>query len=260
MYYHLIMLQAKARTEYRGAFILLCIAKVVGWGASFIMILLMLNRFDNIGGWTRYDLIFLQAMNMLAYALIAQFLNNPCGLLPQNIRTGTMDGILVKPVNPFFYYIFNLFSMGYVSMIILGAGLMLYVLPQVSFEPTAPNIIFLIISLIGAALIEGAIMLFAALPSFWVVKSNAVTLVSWQLKRFIDYPITIYNRFIQVLLTFVLPYAFISFFPAERILGIDSQSFPFWFAFLTLPIGFILIFIAYKLWFVGLKYYESTGS
>ncbi|MGE7828250.1 ABC-2 family transporter protein [Paenibacillus sp. NPDC093718] len=54
-----------------------------------------------------------------------------------------------------------------------------------------------------------------SVPEFWLVENKAIkNILFFQLKGFIRYPITIYNKVIQILLIYILPYAFINYFPA----------------------------------------------
>ncbi|MEO1088650.1 MAG: ABC-2 family transporter protein, partial [Acidobacteriota bacterium] len=80
-------------------------------------------------------------------------------------------------------------------------------------------------------------------------------------RSFIVYPISIYDNWIQVLLTLVLPFAFVSFFPAEHFLGKpESSIFPAVFQFGTPLVGLIFFLLAYRLWSSGVDGYQSTGS
>ena len=64
-----------------------------------------------------------------------------------------------------------------------------------------------------------------------------------------------------VVLTLILPFAFVSFFPAEYFLGKpESSIFPTFFQWGTPLVGLILFLLAYRLWSYGVDGYQSTGS
>ncbi len=262
IYFTLIKLQFKTQTEYRGAFFVLFFAKIIGWGTGFLMIGIMLYKFKTIAGWNTYEVLFLYGLDVLSYSLIAQFLWRPCNWLTKYIRSGEFDVVLTKPMNPFFYYIFREFSTGYISNFIFCTGVIIFALYKLKIPFSAANISFLTMTLIGGALIQGAGFLFAAVPSFWMVKNNAVKgLLQGDLKSFIRYPVSIYNQPIQILLTFIVPYAFINFYPAQYLLGkSDGLLFAAWYPFLTPLVGALLFAGAYGFWRIGINRYESTGS
>jgi len=76
------------------------------------------------------------------------------------------------------------------------------------------------------------------------------------LQEFAFYPILIYPKFIGFILTWIIPYAFASFYPADYFLhkGFEHYS------MLTPVIAIILWVIALRVWEFGLKNYSSTGS
>jgi len=74
--------------------------------------------------------------------------------------------------------------------------------------------------------------------------------------RFIDLPLDVYNPVITFILTFIVPIAFINYYPAELFLGKGFSAF----AYLTPIVGLISFVIAYNFWKIGLKNYTSTGS
>ena len=252
----------KTQLEYRKAFIILFISKLFGLASGFVMIAVLLYKFKNIMGWTRYEIFFIYSLDMFSYAFIGQFLMRPCARLANYIRTGEFDTILTKPMNNFFYYIFREFSTGYFSNLLLCIVIIIISLRMLSIPFTFANIAFLIMTIIGASLIQGAFFLFATIPSFWLVKNDSLSnFLLWDMKRFIQYPISIYHIGIQILLTFVLPYAFINFIPAQYLLNknaciITHPVVPF----LTPVIGIVLFFSAYKFWKIGVNNYKSTGS
>ena len=60
----------------------------------------------------------------------------------------------------------------------------------------------------------------AAAVSFWQTRSSKLQdLVQASGRAFADYPLTIYPAGIRWLLTFVLPLALITYYPAQRLLG-----------------------------------------
>lgn len=262
IYYTLLKLQIKTQTEYRGAFIVLFIAKIFSWGTGFLMIGILLYKFGNILGWNAYEVLFIYALDVLSYSLIAQFLVRPCSWLTKYIRSGEFDVVLTKPMNTFLYYIFRNFSTGYFSNLIFCTAVIIFALNKLRIPYTFFNICFLLITLIGGSLIQGACFLLSAIPSFWMVKNDSLSkLLQGDLKSFIRYPISIYHKPVQFFLTFIIPYAFINFYPAQYFLRKnDGILFHPVFPFLTPLIGLLLFAGAYWFWLFGINHYESAGS
>ena len=262
IYAKLILIQIKTQTEYRKAFIILFISKLFGLAAGFLMILVLLHKFRNIMGWNKYELFFLYSLDAFSYAFAGQFFMRSSSRLSKYIQTGEFDIILTKPMPNFGYYIFREFSTGYFSNLILCAVMIIVSLTKLEIPFSPGNVLFLILTLAGAFLIQASTFLFSTVPSFWTVKNSALQgFLLGDMKRIIQYPVSLYNKAIQIIVTFVLPYAFINFIPAQYFLKkhdalLDSPVLPF----LTPAVGILLFGASYIFWRFGVNHYESTGS
>ena len=72
---------------------------------------------------------------------------------------------------------------------------------------------------------------------------------------FTEYPISIYNKFIKILITLVLPFAFVSYYPTMAYLGFDKNM-----IYLSPIVAITLWIIAVKVWNLTLNKYRSTGT
>ena len=74
--------------------------------------------------------------------------------------------------------------------------------------------------------------------------------------KLVEYPIDIYNKFIKILITFIFPFAFVSYYPTLSYLEGNHTS-----LFFIVPIIALIIWIiAIKSWNWALKKYRSTGN
>jgi ABC-2 type transport system permease protein len=77
----------------------------------------------------------------------------------------------------------------------------------------------------------------------------------------ISYPLEIYVDWFRKLFIFVVPLAFVSYFPALYLLDKpDPLGFPRWFAFLTPPVSGGVLALSMMLWHHGVQRYQGTGS
>ena len=260
IYFSFARIAFLTQLEYRASYAIRMLSKIVNWSSRFILILVMLNRFGSIGSWNTYEVLFLYAMDVLTYSIASTFCM-PLIVLPSRISQGVFDGILTKPVNSLFYYLCNDISAGYTSNYIIGVGILLISAFQLRLKMSIVNILLFLIVLAGATLIQASAFFFTMVPSFWMIKNNVLyNLFYRNLTSFCQYPINIYDKGIQFLLTFVTPYAFINFYPAQFFLGKQDSLFHPVFQYLTPAIGIVLIVLAYRFWLIGIKHYNSSGS
>jgi ABC-2 type transport system permease protein len=88
------------------------------------------------------------------------------------------------------------------------------------------------------------------------MESIPVTQMVFTMNEFAKYPLSIYHSSIRILLTWIIPYGFVSFYPASYLLGRDVGPL----VWLSPFVALVFIFIAYRVWLFGLRHYSSTGS
>ncbi len=74
---------------------------------------------------------------------------------------------------------------------------------------------------------------------------------------FAKYPITIYNNFIKTVITYIIPFAFATFYPVKYILTGGNPLFSIGFTVVT---SILLLCLGSYIWNNGVKVYESAGS
>lgn len=261
LYMDFIWIQIRAMREYPGAFLLKSFAKLVGVSASICTTYLMIYRFGSVLNWSTYEVMLLYSMNVVGYALAGFFMFHPFKNLSQRILDGTFDEMLTKPLNPFFYLCSRDFSTGYFSNLCAGTALLATCFIKLNIEFNPVKLVYLFIVLMGAGMIHSGFFMFINIPSFWIQKVEAISQLRSTLDSFIRYPISIYDTWIQVMLTFIFPFAFVNFFPAQYFLGKDDFSiFSPWFTYMTPGVGLVMVILGYLFFFLGLRNYKSTGS
>jgi ABC-2 type transport system permease protein len=91
---------------------------------------------------------------------------------------------------------------------------------------------------------------------FWLMESIPVTQMVFTMNEFAKYPLTIYHAGIRILLTWIIPYGFVSFYPASYLLGRDVGLL----AFLSPVVAGVTLLVSYRVWLFGLRHYSGTGS
>ena len=112
----------------------------------------------------------------------------------------------------------------------------------------------LFFSIVGAFII-GAINTIFSISSFWTYRSNEVIWSFYKMYTFAQYPLDIYNKFVKILITMILPFAFVAYYPTMSYLGMDAYM-----IYIAPLIMIILWIIAIKVWNMALNKYRSTGT
>lgn len=252
----------KAWFQYRVDAVLRSLAVFLRESTGIIVIWFTLLKFDNLNGWNIYEMLFLFSLLFLTYGILIIFFT---GLrdFGDTVRNGNFDRFILRPrgllfqiicVNSDWFAALGHGSLGIV-LFILSAG-------KVGIVWNAVNIIYYFFAVTGGVLIQGAIFLIFASVNFFLIKTDSLKdLLYWNMRKFAGYPISIFHKAIQVLLMYVVPFAFVNYFPAQFLLRKpDMEQYPDIYIYLTPIIGIVLYSLAYRFWKFSLKYYKSTGN
>lgn len=246
---------------HKGQYAMRMLAKIMGWSTELIMVLILLKRFGQIGGWNREEILLLYAFDVLSYSVAATFFMGSFGKLYRLIRQGELDCVLTKPTDPMLYMAATHVSAGYTSNYLIGGAVLLICMIRLEIPITLSNVFWLAADLAGASLIQAAGFVFTAVPAFWIGDSEGLyRLLYKNLTEFIQYPLSIYHRGIRELLTFVLPYAFISYYPVQLFISRQEGICSGIFRYLTPAVGCGAFFLSRIFWQLELRAYSGTGS
>lgn len=252
----------KATLEYKFDRSLITIAIFCREMISVIVMFLILTRFLHIKDWDLRELFFLYSFLFLSYSLFV-FLFAGVRDFDGMVHSGEFDRFLTRPIGLLFQIIAS--RVDYPATLghgIVGILLFLNTAFSVGIEWSLPNIIYYIVALIGGAIIQASIFMLSSCFSFWMIRTeNLRNLIFFNSRRIAGYPITFYPAMIQKLLIFVVPFAFVNFFPAEFYLR-KSESGLFWggYLYLTPAVGLTMFFLVFLVWRLGVRNYSSTGN
>lgn len=259
LFWHFIRLRMRERMEYRGAFLIGLIAQGLAYVAEFTVIWVLVNRFGTLGGWGWEEVAFLYALNLMSYAIGAAFTYSQTELEGM-VQKGTFDNLLTRPINPYLNLAAQQFNVGYLGHIVVSGAILVWALGNLHVAWSWSSVIFLVLAIVGASLIQAAVLTLLGAWSFTFVRATFLFGFAGTLRTFVTYPITIYSAAIQVMLTVAIPFAFVNFYPAAVLLDQEGQLFPGWIGWLTPLVGVLVFLVAYRVWMRGVNRYSSAGG
>lgn len=256
IYFKIIAQDIKSRMSYRADFIISTLGMIATNIVGFVAFGLMFGKFPSINGWGYYEMLFLYGFSLVAITPTQCLLDNNW-----NLRRYVYDGDFVKycfrPINLFFYYESEVFDVKGFGQLFFGLGTICYAWYHLTLPVNIVMILKLIVFLISASLFMMAMQTAAAATCFWIENSFYILDLSLKLKDYAKYPITIYNPVFKFLFTFLLPVAFIAYYPSLVILRPDEVPLLSW---LSPVIGGLFFYLSYKFWMRGASRYDGSGS
>jgi len=231
---------------------------------ALVALWVTLTQFPSMNGWDFRQMAFLYALWMLGHALHNLLFFN-VGEVPVLIREGNFDRFLVRPRDELFQATItpSQFGVSIPDELLMAVVWLTVAIPYSGVHVDALLIVYIPLIAIGGALIDFGINLMIAAASFWFVRVDSLRWMVMSLEQdFTRYPLSIYNKAVRVFLAFVIPFAFMNYFPATYFLGKSDGALHLNPAvgLLTPVIGLALSTVAYGLWRIGLNRYTGTGS
>jgi ABC-2 type transport system permease protein len=109
----------------------------------------------------------------------------------------------------------------------------------------------------SGAVIYLAVFLILTAVAFWFEDRVGIVPPVFNMLTFGRYPLTIYNVFIQFMLSWIIPFGFASFYPTTHFLGRTSFNTYF---YLVPAVAASFFGLALFVWNRGVENYSSTGS
>lgn len=252
----------KSKFEYRGAFLADAAGFLLGYGTQFLLIWVLVTKFQMIRGWKPFEVMFLYAMTILSYTFAFAFLGSVTQGIQRKILYGDFDQSLTKPMNPFTYEVASAFSSYYFTHFLVALGLLVICLVNLGIHLTIIKLFFLILFIAGSALIQGGFMLLLNSASFWFLGNNSPARdIFMSCRQLVTYPLSLYPKALQIFLTAIIPFGFISFYPAQYFINKnDFLMFNPVLQYLNPLVGILVFIFAYWVWSQGIKRYQSSGT
>jgi ABC-2 type transport system permease protein len=242
--------------EYRANFVTQAVLSLFWIGITLASVLVFYTHTDAVGGWPLNHALVIVGLFTFMGGFIKTMLQPNAQKIVEMIRTGTMDFVLTKPVNSQFiatlrfHKIFNGIDM------LVGAVIVWVAFGRMGYAPGSAALLQFALMFGLALLIIYSIWAIMATISFWFVKVSNLTEgfnAIWDTGRF---PITTFDGLLRIALTFVLPIAFITTFPAQAVLGtLDGVS-----MLAALIIGVGLFAFSAWFWRYAIRNYSSASS
>lgn len=225
--------------------------------SGIVFLYLVFQQIPTLSGWSYYEILFIYGFAQLPRGLDHLFTDYIWMVGMRVIIRGEFDRYLLRPLNPLFQVIAERFQPDAFGEIIVGIVVTAFATTKLGIDITFLKVLLFIILIIAGAVIYTSIKLFFASLAFWIKNSLPLMNLTYMTSDFSKYPIKIYSKFVRVIITIIIPFAFTAFIPASYFTGKTSLTLAL---FGTLATAIISFTVAYSVWLLGIKNYESAGN
>lgn len=257
IFFHYFAQYMKTQMAYRTDFFANVFSELFQQSVNLIFIAVVFTKVPAIQGWSRDEIIFIYGFFLVPFGIYGGFLNHLFDVPEKYVLEGEFDRILVRPLNTWFQVIIETMKPELLVGSLTGFALMYYSGSSIGMTLNWWDIPVSIGLVFGAVLIYAGVYTLLASLGFWTEGNVGLMPMVYNLSNYGRYPMTIYRGITRFLLTWVLPFAFVGFYPAALLM----HRYEFITYSLLTPVVGILFFAAgYRVWNIGVKRYRGTGS
>ena len=242
--------------EYRADFFTRIIASLLGLITTMGGLMLAYHYTSNIKGWTLPQVLALLAVYYLMNGFIEMFIAPNMRNIMAQVRDGTLDFVLLKPVNAQFLASFRTINIWQAANILVGAGLVAYSVTKLSLTVGWQEGGAFLVTMASGAVVVYSFWLCLIATTFWFIRVDNIEQIMWQAFEAGRYPIEIYPNWLRTAFTYVVPVAFIITVPAQALagkIGITAVV-------SACVVAMSALLAASAFWRFGLKHYTGASA
>jgi ABC-2 type transport system permease protein len=257
----LVGAQIRSQLQYRTSFALDLVGAFLISFIDFLAVLVIFHNVHRLGAWSVREVALLYAFSSISFALTDLTIGH-LDLFPQLVRDGNFDILLVRPRGTLFQVIASDFQLRRLGKAIQGVLVLVYSLAALQIDWTVGRVVMLVVMVPAAIVIFSSVWVIGACLAFWTTDGGEFTNAFTYGGNFLaQYPVDILSAWLRRLLAYVVPLAFVCYFPALYILDKpDPLGLPRIVEFASPAVAGVAACVAGFVWRFAVRHYRSAGG
>ncbi len=234
------------------------LVEVLWFCGQIVFFSIIFGNVSRIGDWSKWEVVLLVGTHQIIAQLFQAFFFVNVANIPELVRTGRLDSLLVLPVDSQFAVSTKQFGFDSVINAIVGAAVVCVSLSKLGVVPTPTAILLYLTALCFGIAVHYSIMLSLAAVSFWIVRAQGLVYGYFNFLNIARYPDVIFPQLFRFIFGWIIPVVIVANIPARLLiksLGQPNQL------MLQLIIASSIVFCLSRFfWRFALRHYSSASS
>tara|TARA_Y100001970_G_scaffold288149_1_gene414677 strand:+ start:48973 stop:49767 length:795 start_codon:yes stop_codon:yes gene_type:complete len=242
--------------EYKINILIDLITAITGLIGSLFLLSIFFANTREIGGWSFEQALIIQSIYTILNGVTNTWFSPNLREIVKYIREGTLDFVLIKPIDSQFWISFKRISPSGLIEIILGLFVLIYSFRINQIPINFSQIVLFFITVICSVSILYSLWFLISTTTIWFVKTWNATEVLRSFLYIGRFPLSSFSFSLRIFFSTAIPITFITTIPSELILGIA----PTWKIILEIFVCYVFITVSRKFWKYALRFYTSASS
>lgn len=242
--------------QYRVNFFIQLLQSAVAVATGLIGLSLVFGQVDNLGGWSRSELLAVMGVHILMGGVIRSAIQPNMERLMNDVLNGTLDFALTKPADAQTLVSIREFRFWQLTDVLVGLVILIIAVIQLNESMSVVQILAFLAALIMGATMLYCVWLMVTSIAFWVIRVNDIVNLFEGLYAAGRWPVSIYPDWLRTGMTFLVPVAFAVTIPAEAMTQrLTGESMLF-----ALGLTLLFLLLARGVWLLGLRSYSGASA
>jgi ABC-2 type transport system permease protein len=249
----------RASLAYPLSFWVMTVGSALITGLDFVGLWLMFHTIDRLGGFSLTEIALLYGATGLGIG-VADLLIGSVERIGTHVRMGTLDTMMVRPVPLLVQVCADEFQLRRVARVVQALAVFTWAGWFVDWTP-ARALVALGMVVCGSVIFFCLFVIFSCVQFWTSDASEFANAFTYGGNTLTQYPLSVFPRELVKSLTYVLPLAFVNWYPCLYLLGRpDPFGLPQWLQLAAPLPALLLVVLTALVWRVGVRHYTSTGS
>ena len=244
--------------SFKVNFILWMIVELLWFCGQIVFFGIIFGQVDRIGDWSKWEVILLIGTHQMIAQLFQAFFFVNVSNIPELVRTGRLDSLLVLPIDSQFAVSAKQFGLDSLLNAFLGAIVVVVALAKLAITPALGLVVLYLVAICFGVVIHYSIMLTLAAVSFWIVRAQGLVYGYFNFLHIARYPDVIFPRLFQYIFGWIIPVIIVANIPARLLIKPLGQ--PAWLMLHLVVAGSIAFLLSRVFWRFALRHYSSASS
>jgi len=256
VYKNFLFTSLASEFEYKTNILIDLITAILSLIGSIFLLSIFFQNKGSIGGWEFEEALIIQGIYTILNGITNTLFNPNLTEIVKHIREGTLDFVLLKPIDSQFFISLKKINPSGFLEIILGFCLLLFCIRLNQINLNFSFLTLSLITLICSICILYSLWFFISTTTIWFVKTWNATEVLRSFLYIGRFPLNSFSLSLRIFFSIFIPIAFITTIPSEVFLGLSQL----WKILLEVIVAIVFVMTSRKFWFFALRFYSSASS
>lgn len=258
LYLKYFSIHMKSVMEYKTSFILTTIGQGLTTFFSFLSMYFLFNRFGSIKSYSFGQVLLCFGTISMSFAM-AECFGRGFDSFSGIISNGEFDRIMVRPRSAILQVLGARIEFTRIGRLIQALIVFVYAIKNCGVSWTLAKAFTIVLMLAGGVCLFFCLfMIYASICFFTLEGLEFMNIFTDGGRELAQYPLNIYKEWVLKFFTFIVPLAFINYYPFLYVIGRINGNGIFY--MLSPLMSFLFAVPSYLLWKFGVIHYKSIGA